>query len=251
MTNPVKSNTRANLPPNSIPVVDSNGNLTTLWRNNYFLPLLNRTGNTEGLDLGQVESTASSALNLSNQNAAEIATLDVEVSTAQTDANKATAAAASAQSAGDTANQTANALVSIILSRFNNLSDVTSVSASRANLGLNSYPLTFTYDTLSSGLTRYIPVTQGLIVPVGLVGSQSYCGTVPAANAPFSLRYIRGGITSTIGTITLISASQSFTLTCPVAVTLMAGDVLSLVAPGPADSTLANVGISLSLTLNT
>jgi hypothetical protein len=79
-------------------------------------------------------------------------------------------------------------------------------------------------------------------------GSGVYAGSIATGNAEFLLRRISNGESTTIGTATFTSASHTSCQWSSQATTMVAGDVLQLVAPTPQDATLADIGISVLAT---
>jgi hypothetical protein len=91
-------------------------------------------------------------------------------------------------------------------------------------------------------------VDASVAFPVGLTGSKFFIGTNPTATMTFALNKIVAGTPTAIGTIAF-STSGVPTPTFASPVTLAAGDVLQIVAPGSPDATGADVGMSFKGTL--
>ena len=179
--------------------------------------------------------------NLSAQLTAEIA---------QSEAESGITLANAAQLTANTALALGYTLQSSTLQRANNLLDLLSPSTARQNLGVDGAPIWIHYDgTIASGLTRYVPLTHAYTVPGNFNGTMTWCGTYPTADAVFTFSYIRGSFTTPIGTITFIHGGNYNSFSTFTDVSLNEGDILVIVAPNPADSTLANVGITLALEL--
>ena len=157
-------------------------------------------------------------------------------------ANTANAAAASAINL-------ASYVQSISLLKANNLSDLTNIAAARLNIGLANYPAVFTFDSCPSGLRRGIPLTQNCTVGANFAGTTTYSGVNATADAVFTVSAFRGGAYLAIGTITFVNAGAGIVLSPQPAFQLFAGDALVITLPG-ADPTLAQVGITIPLTLS-
>lgn len=100
----------------------------------------------------------------------------------------------------------------------------------------------FTPGTLGVGSTliRHV-VSQAFVLPVALNGSQASAATAAAAASTLSVR--KNG--TQIGTINFAAGASVGTFTLVAAIAFAAGDVLSVIAPSPADASLAGVSISL------
>lgn len=247
--NPVNNLPSAQLPTPTQPIVDPATGIPTPLYHRFQVGLFLRTGGAAGANTTDVQTLAEQAESIANSAAAE-ATL------AKNTANSAVIAADAAQTTANTAAtsaQNANTLGTYLnknaLLAANDLSDVSNVSASRANLGLNVFPLTVTFDTLTTGLTRYVPLVSNLTIPANFARTSTYCGTVPTADAVFTVSYIRGPLTTPIGTITLIHLSVFNALSIQAPVNLLSGDTLVIQCPSPADATLAHVGITIYMSL--
>ena len=172
------------------------------------------------------------------------------INDANTAAAKAEADANAAQVTANTALTLGYSLETSTLQRANNLADVPNASLARDNLGVASFPVQFIFDgTIASGLTRYVPLTKAYTVPANFNNTFTWCGVFPTADAVFTVELIRSPFTYPIGTITLIHGGNYNLFSTFTPVSLYVGDVLSLTAPNPADSTLANVGITLALSI--
>ncbi len=93
-----------------------------------------------------------------------------------------------------------------------------------------------------------LTITQAMIVPANFAGSVGWCGTLATSSSAYAVSYWRSGTTTSIGTLTFTSASHLATLSTQAAVNLLIDDVLIVTTPSVADTTLADVGITLSLT---
>ena len=87
--------------------------------------------------------------------------------------------------------------------------------------------------------------TRAVVLPVGLTGSQAYADV--AATAATSLDLQKNGVS--FGSIDFAIGSNAGTFTNASEVSFAAGDRLSVIAPNPADATLADLTIALSATL--
>lgn len=236
----------AQFPALTVPLVDQNGCMTLQWYNSLFTGLWQRTGGPTGVDSSQAATTANNAFSLATT-AEETAQLGIaEIGSLSTTVATIGSEATAAYSLANAANTTAQSACI----KNSNLSDVTSASTSRLNLGVSTIPVCFQFDSLPSGFTRYYPIARAMIVPAGLSGTQTWCGTYATADSSFTVQWISGGVTTNIGTIDLIHGGNFNVLSSIGVISLNVGDVLALVCPSPADSTLANVGITVLLTLS-
>lgn len=238
-------NPAISLPPLSTPLVDlGTGNITLAWYEPLFGFYL-RTGGQVGISLTSVSTTANNAL-ANAATAGTNATLALTNShTAQTAATQALTLATTLQTEiGTIGGQTGNALL-----KFNNLGDVLSPLAARANIGVSVAQLSVFYDgAISANKPKYIPVVRGFTIPANFAGTGTYCGTVPFANAIFTINLIRAGVTTGIGLITLINGGEANILSSG-GTTLIQGDVLAVIGPAVPDANLTNVGISIAVIL--
>jgi hypothetical protein len=90
-------------------------------------------------------------------------------------------------------------------------------------------------------ILRY-PFPRAVSFAAGLPGSRGVAGTAPAADATLDLR--RNAVS--FGTMTFAAASTTATFAVPSEVSFAAGDVLTVVAPTPQDSALADLGFSFA-----
>lgn len=119
----------------------------------------------------------------------------------------------------------------------NNLSDVTAATA-RANIGANVYDIGWFVagkPTASQVVCQFI-ATRSVVLPQNLTGSQAKAGTASTGTVSFDIQV--NGVSK--GSITF-TASATGTFTFSNAVTLAAADVLTVIAPGSQDATLADV----------
>lgn len=86
--------------------------------------------------------------------------------------------------------------------------------------------------------------TDAITLPINLTGSYAKANTAATASTTVTINKNGGSI----GTIDWSVAGTVGTFTFSAGVNLIAGDVLQLVAPNPADVTLANVGVNFAAT---
>jgi hypothetical protein len=94
----------------------------------------------------------------------------------------------------------------------------------------------------ASALVTRVPVARAVTFPSGLTGSVGKASVAATASTAFDIQ--KNG--TSVGTMTFAASATSATFTAASAISLAAGDILSIVAPGTADATLASVGIVLA-----
>ena len=96
----------------------------------------------------------------------------------------------------------------------------------------------------SSAKIIRIPVARAVNFAANFSGSYAKAGTAATGSTAFDVQ--KNG--SSIGTITFASSgtSATFTTSGGAAQSLAAGDILSIIAPGTADATLADIGFVLA-----
>jgi Repeat of unknown function (DUF5907) len=92
----------------------------------------------------------------------------------------------------------------------------------------------------SALVTRFV-ATRSIILPVNLTGSKGSAGTASTGTATIDIQQNGSSKGSVVFTS---SATATFTFASPV--TLVAGDILTLVCPGSPDGSLANISITLA-----
>ncbi|HMU15805.1 MAG TPA: hypothetical protein PKC95_00040 [Thauera aminoaromatica] len=95
--------------------------------------------------------------------------------------------------------------------------------------------------TASVVLMRY-PFPRQVIFPSGLTNSRGVAGTAATAQTDFDIK--KNG--SSVGTMRFAAAGTTATFIMASQTTFAAGDVLTVVAPGSPDATLADIGFGLA-----
>lgn len=247
------ANPQSQIPSAQLPYIDTvctnpDGTPTLLFHR-FLTGIFQRTGGAAGIGSSDVQEIATEALTTANRALTEANAADSSANAAQTTAN-------SAQSLATTANTNASSALSIASSAYNqalfktnNLGDLTNLPTARSNLGLNTYPAVFTFDTLSNGLRRGIPLVRSLQMPANFNGTICYEGTNTTSDAVFTVQVYRSGAYISIGTITFVHAGAGFLFSTQGAFNLGNGDVLVVKCPSPADATLAEAAITFPLLL--
>jgi hypothetical protein len=97
--------------------------------------------------------------------------------------------------------------------------------------------------TASEVVYRFV-APRGFSIPIGAAPSQGLAGIAATASSVFTLK--RNG--TSFGTMTIAAAGTVATFSVTTAVTFVVGDVLEVDAPSSADTTLANVSITICAT---
>jgi hypothetical protein len=101
---------------------------------------------------------------------------------------------------------------------------------------------TFTGKPAASQVLLRYPMPRATSFPANLAGSQGVCGTAATAASTFTIN--KNGVQ--VGTMVFAAAATTATFTMASATGFAAGDVLTVIAPAGQDSTLADLGFSLS-----
>lgn len=140
-----------------------------------------------------------------------------------------------------------NALKSLtygnLITALNGLYDALGAAAAvtRASIGANIYDMGFNFVGKPGNSQNAVFIaTRAVTLPASLTGSQAKALTASTGNVSFDIQ-VNG---SSKGSVTFnATATGSFTFSSQVV--LAAGDIVKLVAPSSADSTLADIGITL------
>jgi hypothetical protein len=98
----------------------------------------------------------------------------------------------------------------------------------------------------AAGQTYNVVLPIACVIAADLAGTVVYDSTAATANAVFTLYKISADVTTPIGTVTLISGSNTACRLSNQPLTqFLVGDVLRLVAPSTQDGTLADLGITI------
>lgn len=247
MTNPISSLTVGQLPPYTQPIVNPDGTPTIDW-GQFFFALSERTGGTGvGYNIGEIQAQTQEALTIATETAAGLVVTNENVASVTTIANTANVTANTANSLAITANAGIAALDATALLMTGNLSGLADLNISRANLGVDTFPLIFQIDSANSGINRVIPLWRPLTFAINFNGSAGYCLTAPASDVTISIGYIRSGVTSFAGSITFYAGGQIGFFSAQPAFSTDLGDVLILT--GTSDPLFSGIGITLLTTI--
>lgn len=114
----------------------------------------------------------------------------------------------------------------------------------QADLPAQPFDLTAFYPGVpsASAIVTRVPVARAVSFPAGLAGSIGRARVAATGSTVFSVQ--KNG--ASVGSLTFAASATSATFTAGSAITLAAGDILSIHAPATADATLADVGIVLA-----
>lgn len=249
MANPQSSIPNAQLPFMTQQVTAPDGTPTLLFHR-FLTGLWQRTGGASGINNSDVQLVASEAFSLATQAGQAASAASSSATIAENTANAALAAANTANTAAQTAQTTASAALTGALRVANNLSDLSSVSVARSNLGLAMWPLTVSFDSCPASLHRGIPLTRPLTVPASFAGTVAWWGIAATGTATFNVGYATAPSSSItpIGTIRVV-AGTGIQLSPQAAVTLAAGSSLVITCPASPDATLAEVSFTIPMVI--
>ena len=111
---------------------------------------------------------------------------------------------------------------------------------------ITNLPIAFVFagKPASSALVN-VPITISTTIPASLTGSITFVTTTATASTIFTLNKISGGTTTALGTVTITPLSATGRTLAGAGGALLPGDCLQMVAPSTADSTLADLGITI------
>jgi hypothetical protein len=101
---------------------------------------------------------------------------------------------------------------------------------------------TFSGQPASSDVILRYPLPRAVNFPVGLTDSQGVAGVAATDSTPFDIR--KNGVS--VGAMQFAAGAIVASFTMVSATALAKGDVLTIVAPGTADATLADIGLCLA-----
>lgn len=228
-------------PTPGLPINAENGQMDPVW-NRFFYGLYNRSGGSLNILVADLQLQQVGIANVANT---ALSSSTFALTTAQVAESEAASAATSATSAQNSANA-ALANQGNFLAKSQNLSDVSNASSARQNLHVNTFPISFFYDSCSTSFTRNYAVIQGYTIQANFVGSYIFGGVAAHSAASFLINRIRGGVGANIGSIVLMPAGNA-SYSGPGA-TLQYGDTLQVVSPS--DATLAQVGLTIAALIN-
>lgn len=243
MSNPISTVAVTQPPPYDQPISDKNGNITPAWGQCIFA-LFQRTGSTAGYDIATIQAQSQQALTTAIQAETEATAAQVLAENADTTAIAAQTLASTANNAATTNGRAIAIINTSALFAKNNLSDLTNDATARASLGVSTFPLIYQIDSASGGINRLVPAWRPLTFDTNFAGSIGYCATPPTGNVVLAISYIRGGVTTNIGSMTFYAGTHIAFFTAQPPFSVETGDIITLT--GPSDATMAGIGITLS-----
>lgn len=93
-----------------------------------------------------------------------------------------------------------------------------------------------------------VPVTAAITFPANFAGSQATASVAATVDTVFSVQAIHAGSATQIGTVTFLAGAVTgvFASTGSNPQSLLAADILAIIAPATADATLADIGFALT-----
>lgn len=244
MANPVTPIAASQLPPISSPLIDPITGLLTLDWYRYLLSLYQRTGGSAGTDVTIIQQTADAALALATIANALAVTANHAVATVSDEAASANATAIAAFNLATQANNAIGSITNGVLFAAQNLADLANLATARSNLGVDSYPIVFQFDNLTSASTKVEPMIRNVNIPINFGASNGYCMTVPTSTVVMSLNRIRAGVTSLLGTISFTAGGHIAFFSPQPLISILGSDIITLASPS--DVSMAGVGITIN-----
>lgn len=248
MANPISQIPGAQLPPITEAIADKDGHPTIIFHR-FMTGLFLRTGGAAGVSAGDAAAVADQAIKTATQASSQAQHAQLTANQANATANAAIATSSAANTTANTAVTSAQTAQSASLQRFNNLGDLLDASVGRHNLGVDLLPCVYQFDTLPANLRRGVPLVYNGRIETNLAGTRAWWNTASTSDAVFIVSYVRNGIDTRIGTITLVNHGSGVQLSIQAAVNLLVGDTLVVQCPSVPDSTLAQVAITIPLTI--
>lgn len=154
-----------------------------------------------------------------------------------------TTGAVTANTAGFTVGKTPLYTVVTGASTVTNYTDQRVLGTSGAG-GAQPFDVTTFYPGVPTASAKLlcVPVARAVTFPSNFAGSYAKAGAAATASTAFDVQ--KNG--TSVGTITFAAAASVGTFVTAAVVTLAAGDVLAIIAPSTADTSLADVGIVLA-----
>lgn len=246
MTNPISPIAVSQLPPISEPLVNQSQYITVDWYQ-CILALFQRSGGTGGFDIATIQAEASQAAIQSAQALTDVLALQSQVDSIGTTANSAKATANSAETTAIQAQSNILLFNASACFKGQNLAGLTNVPLSRANIGVDTFPIILDIESATTGIKKCVPLWRPLTWPQNFIGSAGFAMVAPASTVVINISYIRSGLTNLLGTMTFFATGQIAFFSAQPEFTTETGDILTLI--GPSDTALAHVGITFLTTL--